>query len=118
MAWIAKNDPSWDKYLEQQERINDMRYDDGPPDDPQSHAAKCGDIEALKYELDQLFASAQEISFFADVLKASINDLRNGLERNATPRPGEPPVAEDIGSGSLRVPASVWGERDSPPTPF
>ena len=114
MAWIAKNDPSWDKYLEQQEYANDMRYDD----DAQANAAKHGDIEALKIELDELFAAACEIGFFVDVLKRNLNDLRNGLEQHATSRPGEPPVAEDIGSGSLRVSASVRSERDNPPTPF
>jgi len=114
VAWIAKNDPSWDKYLEQQEYANDMRYDD----DAQAHAAKHGDIEALKKELDNLFESLREIDFFVDVLMRNLNDLRNGLEQHATSRPGEPPVAEDIGSGSLRVSASVRSERDNPPTPF
>jgi hypothetical protein len=105
MAWIAKNNPDWEQFE--------------PPTedpDPQWEMAKRGDKYALMLEMEYLASLVDTISHKAEVLQRTIHDLRDGLERHSAPDPDEPPVAEDFRSGSLRVSASVRGQRDRPPT--
>ena len=112
MAWIAKNDPSWDKYLTQ----NDELHPDPDGPDPQHEAAKRGDKYALMLEMEYLASLTDSLSHKIEVLQRAIHDLRDGLERHSTPHTSGDPVDGEYVSGGLRVPASVRDECDRPPT--
>lgn len=90
MAWIAKNDPNWDKYLTQAE--------DHEAPDVQWEMALRGDKYALMLEMEYLAGLAEKIDHNTNVLMRRLHELREGLERHSAAGADDAPMAEDSGA--------------------